>query len=113
MAGCDERYEDNYARNSFRVGPLHVVSGGILRPSGEGFDTMTSRPPGGGYRKVVCREGRLVGFVSASRDFKTCGADGMVVAAVGRGARLDELPFDPLDPKAHWGTHFFSGNPGR
>jgi NADPH-dependent 2,4-dienoyl-CoA reductase/sulfur reductase-like enzyme len=113
MAGCDERYEDNYARNSLRVGPLHLVSAGVLRPSGEGFDARTRRFPGGDYRKVVCREGCLVGFVSVSRDSRACGADGMVVAAVGRGARLDELPFSPLDPKAHWGNHVFSGDLGR
>jgi NAD(P)H-nitrite reductase large subunit len=105
MAGARQTYEGSLAMNSVRVGELHVVSAGVTRPPDGSYEVRTrgdgSRP---GYRKIVLQDGILVGAIFAG------GADqaGLAVSAIRQGARLDELPYDPLDERIHWGRYAFA-----
>ncbi|MGE5542316.1 MAG: NAD(P)/FAD-dependent oxidoreductase [Bacillota bacterium] len=63
MAGGCRSHDGSSAENSFRFGQLSVTS--IGRPAGgEGCEVL-SRLDSGGYRRVVLRDGRIVGAVEA------------------------------------------------
>jgi NAD(P)H-nitrite reductase large subunit len=110
MAGARETYGGSLAMNSLRLGPLHLVSAGITRPPPGPFRVLKDEDLARGYyRRVVLREGRLVGAVFAG---ETEGA-GMLVTAIRVGARLEDLPFHPLERRPQWGAYAFSGVDGR
>jgi NADPH-dependent 2,4-dienoyl-CoA reductase/sulfur reductase-like enzyme len=104
MAGAGETHAGSLGMNSIRVGGLDLISAGITRapdPSyQEKFVLDRSRRL---YRKIVRKDGRLVGMIFAGATDQA----GLVVSAVRRGARLEELPFDPLEPCIHWGNYAF------
>ena len=95
--------------NALRLGSLELVSAGITRPPDSScavrslFDRSREF-----YRKIVLRDGRLVGMVFAGATHQA----GLLVAAVRRGARLDELPYDPFDDALHWGKHALGASGG-
>lgn len=108
MAGAGETYPGSLAMNSVRVGGLHLVTAGIVRPpEGTRPYRVLQRvdPARGTYRKVVLRNGRLVGAVFAGKAEQA----GLVIAAIRAGARLEDLPFDPLAEGLHWGAYAFAG----
>ncbi|MEW6486397.1 MAG: FAD-dependent oxidoreductase [Thermodesulfobacteriota bacterium] len=108
MAGAGETYPGSLAMNSVRVGGLHLVTAGIVRPpEGEGPYRVLRRedPARGTYRKVILRDGRLVGAVFAGEAEQA----GLVIAAIRAGTRLEDLPFDPLAERFHWGAYAFAG----
>lgn len=108
MAGCDEAYPGSLARNSVKIGPWHLVSAGITRPPEGPFEVREAEDPKGGYRRVVLRDGRLVGFVAWGPDGSAPPSRaGIVIAAIRRGASLAELPFDPLFDRIGWGGFAF------
>lgn len=110
MAGADETYEGSLGMNSIRVGRLDLISAGITRAPDDSFEeTSAFDARRRVYRKLVLKNGRLVGMIFAGKADQA----GLVVSAIRRGARLDELPFDPLETGIHWGAYAFSaGNPG-
>ena len=104
MAGADEAYPGSLAMNSLRIGRLHVVSAGITRPPDSTYEerSVTERARGT-YRKIVTKHGRLVGTIFAGDPEQA----GMVVTAIRCGARLEDIPFDPLERGIHWGRYAF------
>jgi len=110
MAGAGESYLGSLGMNSLRVGPLELISAGITRaPDGSYEERFVLDGARRRYRKVVLHDGRLVGMIFAG------GIDqaGLVISAIRRGARLEELPFDPLEAGIHWGKYAFTaGAPG-
>ncbi|MDW7709989.1 MAG: FAD-dependent oxidoreductase [Deferrisomatales bacterium] len=106
MAGARESYPGSLAMNSLRVGDLHLVTAGITRPPLGPYRALQEADASrGAYRKLVLREGRLVGAVFAGEAEQA----GLIVAAIRAGSRLEDLPFDPLDRRAHWGAYAFAG----
>lgn len=105
MAGAEEVYAGAAGMNSLRVGSLDLISSGVTRPPDPTYEVRAELDRGRRrYRKLVTRRGRLVGMIFAGAADQA----GLVVAAIRRGARLDELPFDPLEPSIHWGRYAFS-----
>jgi len=111
MAGAREAYGGSLAMNSLRLGDLHLVSAGITRPPRGPYRVLRAEDPSRGtYRKVVLRNGRLVGAVFAGDAEQA----GVVIAAIKGGSRLETLPFDPLERRLHWAAYAFLGaNGGR
>lgn len=106
MAGAGETYPGSLAMNSVRVGGLHLVTAGIVRPPAGPYRVLQREDPARGtYRKVVLRDGRLVGAVFAGEAEQA----GLVIAAIRAGTRLEDLPFDPLAERFHWGAYAFAG----
>jgi NADPH-dependent 2,4-dienoyl-CoA reductase/sulfur reductase-like enzyme len=113
MAGARESYAGSWARNSVRIGDLHLVSAGIVRPpteadaeGSEGYEVSGGNlASGGGFRKFVTRDGVLVGFVSVEPRRRGPSTAGLFVAAVAAGQRLSDLPFDPFDPEPDWSRY--------
>lgn len=111
MAGAREPYSGGVGMNSLKVAGLYVVSVGVTRPPDGSFRSVCAGGQGEDYyRKVVTREGRLVGAILAGLEGERDAVHqaGMLVSAVRRGARLEELPFDPLDRRARWDRYAFS-----
>ncbi|GAB4286859.1 MAG: FAD-dependent oxidoreductase [Deferrisomatales bacterium] len=106
MAGARESYPGSLAMNAVKIGDLFAVSVGIVRPPEGPYAVRTRREPARRlYRRVVTRQGRLVGAVFAGPDDGAAGVHqaGLLVSAVRAGRRADELPFDPLEDRIHWG----------
>ncbi|MHB8764903.1 MAG: NAD(P)/FAD-dependent oxidoreductase, partial [Deferrisomatales bacterium] len=107
LAGAGETYPGSLAMNSLWVGDLHVVSAGIVTPPDPTYREHAAQAPGRGtYRKLVTRDGILVGAVFAGNADQA----GLLVAAVRARTRLDDLPFDPLADRLHWGRYAFAGS---
>lgn len=105
MAGAAETYAGAVGMNSLRVGSLELVSAGVTRPPDPSYEVRAELDRARRrYRKLVLRDGRVVGMVFAGAADQA----GLLVSAVRRGARLDELPFDPLAPGIHWGRYAFA-----
>ncbi|WP_025323872.1 NAD(P)/FAD-dependent oxidoreductase [Deferrisoma camini] len=108
MAGGHEAYPGSLAMNSIKVGRLHLVSAGITRPPEGPYAVREIWDPAGGYRRVVLRDGVLVGAVVVGTDGRP-GPDrtGLLIAAIRRGARVADLPFDPLVDRISWSGFAF------
>jgi len=111
MAGAAERYPGSVAMNSLRLGSLEIISAGMTKPTDRSCESRSALGEGRrSYRKVVTRDGRLVGMICVGAVEQA----GLLVSAIRAGARLDELPFDPLEPAIHWGRYAFADRaPGR
>ena len=65
MAGKVRAYGGGFAMNSIGFFDLPMITAGIVKPEGEGFtELMDSKEPSKSYRKVVLREGRIVGYIA-------------------------------------------------
>ncbi len=104
LAGAAETYPGSLAMNSLRIGDLHLVSAGIVTPPDPTYQEHPG-PQGQTYRKLVTHDGVLVGAVFAGDADQA----GLLVSAVRAGMRLEELPFDPLGERIHWGRYAFGG----
>ncbi|MBI5014781.1 MAG: FAD-dependent oxidoreductase [Deltaproteobacteria bacterium] len=111
MAGAGETYAGSLGMNSIRVGRLELISAGITRAPDPTYEERAALDRRARlYRKVVLKDGRIVGTIFAGAADQA----GLVVSAIRRGARFDELPFDPLEPRIHWGRYAFTaGTLGR
>lgn len=104
MAGVGETYLGSVGMNSLRLGRLELISAGVTRALDPSYEERSSLDTCRRlYRKVVLKDGRVVGMIFAGAVEQA----GLVVSAVRRGARLEELPFDPLEPGIHWGKFAF------
>jgi len=65
MAGGDKVYEGGLAMNSVEICGLATISAGITSPpEGQGYQVLTKLDPKTrNYRKLVLKDGRLVGYV--------------------------------------------------
>ncbi len=108
MAGSHETYPGSLAMNSVKVGHLHLVSAGITRPPDGPYEVRDVWDPTAGYRRVVLRDDVLVGAVVVGTDGRP-GPDrtGLLIAAIRRGARIGDLPFDPLADRISWSGFAF------
>lgn len=105
MAGAGLEYPGSLGMNTVHLGDRFVVSAGLTNPPNGACRVHTRRDPvRGAYRRVVERDGTLVGVVAVGHPDQA----GVLTAAVRRGARTGELPFDPLDSRLHWGRYAFA-----
>ncbi|NOY43933.1 MAG: FAD-dependent oxidoreductase [Deltaproteobacteria bacterium] len=113
MAGGHEAYPGSLAMNSVKVGRLHLVSAGITRPPEGPYEVREVWDPAAGYRRVVLRDGVLVGAVVIGTDGRP-GPDrtGLLIAAIRRGDRIADLPFDPLVDRISWSGFAFGRKTG-
>ena len=65
MTGIPTEYQDGTAMNSLKYFGLAVVSAGILTPPDDGYEVL-SRKYDHSYKKVVLKDGLVVGMVFAS-----------------------------------------------
>lgn len=64
MAGGEAEYEGGFAMNSIGFFDLPMITAGIGRPEGEGFEILEKRNvQSGSYKKVVLKDNRVVGFI--------------------------------------------------
>lgn len=64
MAGVAAEYPGGTSMNSLKYFELGIVSAGVVDPSGPGYEVLTGRQDGD-YRKVVLKDGRIVGMIYA------------------------------------------------
>jgi len=62
MAGIVREYPGGTAMNAMSYFDLPVISAGMVEPQGEGCEALT-KLEARGYRRVVLREGRILGMV--------------------------------------------------
>jgi len=60
MAGQEAKYVGSFRMNSLDIYGLPVISIGLTRPEGDGFQQVTRRTKDT-YRKLILRDGRIVG----------------------------------------------------
>ena len=64
MLGQEMPYGGTVPSNTLKVAGLYVTSAGEVNPEGRGFEAFVKSDPGEGlYKKVVLKEGRLVGAI--------------------------------------------------
>lgn len=64
MLGLDMPYGGTVPSNTLKVAGLYVTSAGDFSAEGPGFESLVRSEPGKGlYKKLVLREGRLVGAI--------------------------------------------------
>lgn len=64
MLNMDLPYQGTVPSNTLKVVGLYVTSAGLAAPEEEGYEVLTRQVPEEGlYKKVVLREGRLVGAI--------------------------------------------------
>ncbi len=62
MAGRKAQYNGSFRMNSLDFYGLHVISMGVTRPEGDGFEQFQRRTKET-YRKLVLKDGRIVGAI--------------------------------------------------
>jgi len=65
MAGKAACYEGGTAMNAMKYFGLDIVSAGVVNPPDATYETVSRQYEGGIYRKIVMKEGRLMGLVFA------------------------------------------------
>lgn len=64
MVGQDKPYGGTVPFNTLKVAGLYLTSVGEIEPRGEGYEALVrSHPDAGLYKKIILREGRLVGGI--------------------------------------------------
>ena len=68
MAGKVRAYGGGFAMNSIGFFDLPMITAGIVKPEGEGFTELIDMTDLlKGYRKIVLREGRIVGYIALNQ----------------------------------------------
>jgi len=68
MAGQVRAYGGGFAMNSIGFFDLPMITAGIAKPEGEGFTELIDMTDLlKGYRKIVLREGRIVGYIALNQ----------------------------------------------
>ncbi|MDQ7093116.1 FAD-dependent oxidoreductase [Desulfosporosinus sp. PR] len=67
MAGKVQSYGSSFAMVSIGFFELPLITSGIVKPEGEGFTELADTASPQDYRKVILREGRIVGYVVLNR----------------------------------------------
>lgn len=86
MAGVPTEYKGGTSMNSLKYFGRDVVSAGLVAPSGDGYEVLSKRNDGN-YRKVVLKEGRVVGMVFAGNIEKS----GIVFGLMKDGANVESF----------------------
>ncbi|MHB1483407.1 MAG: NAD(P)/FAD-dependent oxidoreductase [Saccharofermentanales bacterium] len=64
MSGADVSFEGSFAMNAIDFFGLHIVTAGLINPSGDEYSIMiSSNETKKSYRKLVIRDGILVGYI--------------------------------------------------
>jgi NAD(P)H-nitrite reductase large subunit len=66
MAGREARYGGSFRMNSLDFYGLPVISMGVTRPDGDGFQQL-QRKTKNTYRKIVLKDGRIIGAILAGQ----------------------------------------------
>jgi NAD(P)H-nitrite reductase large subunit len=66
MAGREARYGGSFRMNSLDFYGLPVISMGVTRPDGDGFQQL-QRKTKNTYRKIVLKDGRMIGAILAGQ----------------------------------------------
>ncbi|AFM39804.1 NAD(P)H-nitrite reductase [Desulfosporosinus acidiphilus SJ4] len=67
MSGLVRSYSGSFAMNSIGFFDLPMITAGILKPEGEGFTELIDTTIPRDYRKLVLREGRIVGYIALNK----------------------------------------------
>ncbi|MHB1652854.1 MAG: NAD(P)/FAD-dependent oxidoreductase [Desulfitobacteriaceae bacterium] len=68
MAGERQAYRGGFAMNSIGFFDLPMITAGIVKPEGSEFtELVQSAPAKREYKKIVLREGRIVGFITLKK----------------------------------------------
>lgn len=100
ICGRAKLYEGTVPSNQLKVSDLALLSAGIIRPEGLGFEEIRlSRPESGLYKKIVLKDGILVGAIWMGT--KTGAAEIGAAVAAGRNvaAWKSEILEDGFDYK--------------
>lgn len=96
MAGADRRYPGALPQNSISLRGFKIITGGLIQPEGEDTEIVSELDRlRGGYRRLVFKEGRLVGLTLVGK-----------VADAGIYFQLmaQQLPVpEPVTPGHLWG----------
>jgi nitrite reductase (NADH) large subunit len=64
LAGQEKKYEGTVPANTLKVAGIFLTSAGQILPEGEGFEVLSRLDEEGGlYKKLVLKDGRLVGAI--------------------------------------------------
>jgi len=92
MAGKAERYAGGFAMNSIGFFGLPMITAGIIKPEGSEFtELIKSDPAKKIYRKMVLRNGKLVGFIALNEVDRAGILTGLMEKAVDVGSFQEEL----------------------
>lgn len=98
MAGGEAKFGGGIPINTLKFLPVEAVSGGITW--GEGLEELTYEGPGGlPYRKVLLKDGRIVGFVLIGDTYGAGIYTGLI------RAKADVSEFKGVLPRPDFGIH--------
>lgn len=98
MLGQDMPYGGTVPSNTLKVAGLYVTSAGEVNPEGRGFETFVkSNAAEGLYKKIVLKEGRLVGAIWMGTKKGASEIGRLVAAKKAVGGRPEDLLEDNFD----------------
>jgi len=98
MLGQDMPYGGTVWSNTLKVAGLYVTSAGEVNPEGRGFETFVkSDAAEGRYKKIVLKEGRLVGAIWMGTKKGASEIGRLVAAKKAVGGRPEDLLEDNFD----------------
>jgi len=98
MLGQDMPYGGTVPSNTLKVAGLYVTSAGEVNPEGRGFETFVKSDAAAGlYKKIVLKEGRLVGAIWMGTKKGASEIGRLVAAKKAVGGRPEDLLEDNFD----------------
>ena len=98
MLGQDMPYGGTVPSNTLKVAGLYVTSAGEVNPEGRGFETFVKSDAAAGlYKKIILKEGRLVGAIWMGTKKGASEIGRLVAAKKAVGGRPEDLLEDNFD----------------
>ena len=98
MLGMDRPYGGTVPSNTLKVAGLYVTSAGEINPEGRGHEVLVRAAPEQGlYKKIVLKEGRLVGAIWMGTKKGASEVSRLVALKKDVGGRRDDLLEDNFD----------------
>jgi len=98
MLGQEMPYAGTVTSNTLKVAGLHVTSTGEVHPEGKGHEVLVRAVPEDGlYKKIVLKEGRLVGAIWMGTKKGASEVSRLVALRRELGGRRDELLEENFD----------------
>jgi len=98
MLGLDMPYGGTVPSNTLKVAGLHVTSVGEVNPDGRGYEILVRTSPDEGlYKKIILKEGRLVGAIWMGTKKGAAEVSRLVTLKKEIGGRPEDLLEDNFD----------------
>jgi len=98
MLGLEMPYGGTVPANTLKVAGLHVTSVGEVNPDGRGYEVLVrSAPDEGLYKKIILKEGRLVGAIWMGTKKGAAEISRLVTLKKEVGGRREDLLEDNFD----------------